>query len=73
MRNSVDELFVECTCDVFGVDVCVVFEKLLSCCPAVVVVCVPVRVWCSSRCLCFFCGPMVFQCVPSRFLSCLCL
>ena len=40
MRNSVDELFVdelfvECTCDVFGVDVCVVFEKLLSCCPAV--------------------------------------
>ena len=26
-RNSVDELFVECTCDVFGVDVCVVFES----------------------------------------------
>ena len=33
MRNSVDELFVECTCDVFRVDVCVVFEiELLSCC-----------------------------------------
>ena len=70
MRNSVDELFVECTCDVFRVDVCVVFE---SYCPAVVVVCVLVRVWCSSRCLCFSCGPMVFRCVPSRFLSCVCL
>ena len=46
---------------------------LLSCCPAVVVVCVLVRVWCSSRCLCFSCGPMVFRCVPSRCLSCLCL
>ena len=46
---------------------------LLSCCPAVVVVCVLVRVWCSSRCLCFSCGPMVFRCVPSRFLSGLCL
>ena len=41
VRNGVDELFVECTCDVFGVDVCVVFE---SYCPAVVVVCVLVRV-----------------------------
>ena len=27
VRNGVDELFVECTCDVFGVDVCVVFES----------------------------------------------
>ena len=27
VRNSVDELFVECTCDVFWVDVCVVFES----------------------------------------------
>ena len=27
------------------------------------------RVLCSSRCLCFVCGPMVFRCVPSRFLS----
>ena len=27
VRNSVDELFVECTCDVFRVDVCVVFES----------------------------------------------
>ena len=26
VRNSVDELFVEGTCNVFGVDVCVVFE-----------------------------------------------
>ena len=30
-----------------------------------------VRVWCSSRCLCLSCGPMLFRCVPSRFLSCL--
>ena len=30
VRNGVDELFVECTCDVFGVDVCVI--ELLSCC-----------------------------------------
>ena len=29
MRNSVDELFVECTCYVFRVDVCVVFESYL--------------------------------------------
>ena len=29
VRNGVDELFVECTCDVFGVDVCVVFESYL--------------------------------------------
>ena len=27
MRNIVDELFVEGTCNVFGVDVCVVFES----------------------------------------------
>ena len=27
MRNSVDELFVEDTCNVFGVDVCVVLES----------------------------------------------
>ena len=26
VRNSVDELFVEGTCNVFGVDVCVVLE-----------------------------------------------
>ena len=26
MRNSVDELFVEGTCNVFGVDVCFVLE-----------------------------------------------
>ena len=35
MRNSVDELFVECTCDDFRVDVCVLSLKvieLLSCC-----------------------------------------
>ena len=37
-----------------------------------VVVCVIDRVLCSSRCLCFDCDPMVFRCVPSRFLSCLC-
>ena len=27
MRNSVGELFVEGTCNVFGVDVCVVLES----------------------------------------------
>ena len=27
MRNSVDELFVEGTCNVIGVDVCVVLES----------------------------------------------
>ena len=27
MRNSVDELFVEGICNVFGVDVCVVLES----------------------------------------------
>ena len=27
VRNNVDELFVEGTCNVFGVDVCVVFES----------------------------------------------
>ena len=27
VRNSVDELFVEGTCNVFGVDVCVVLES----------------------------------------------
>ena len=35
MRNSVDELFVEGTCNVFGVNVCVLFlnvMELLSCC-----------------------------------------
>ena len=35
LRNSVDELFVEGTCNVFGVDVCVLSLKvieLLSCC-----------------------------------------
>ena len=35
VRNSVDELFVEGTCNVFGVDVCVLslkFMELLSCC-----------------------------------------
>ena len=40
MRNSIDELFVEGTCNVFGVDMYVVLE----CCPAVVVVCGLVRV-----------------------------
>ena len=44
--------------------------EMLSCCGG--------RLWASpcivfSRCLCFFCGPIVFLCVPSRFLSCLCL
>ena len=38
--------------------------ELLSCCG---VVCVLVRVWCSSRCLYFSCGPMVFRCVPPDF------
>ena len=33
VRNSVDELFVEGTCNVFGVDVCVVFESYGVCCP----------------------------------------
>ena len=34
MRNNVDELFVEGTCNVFGVNVCVFLNvmKLLSCC-----------------------------------------
>ena len=36
MRNSVNELFVECICDVFWVHVCVFVSlnvmKLLSCC-----------------------------------------
>ena len=27
MKNSVDELFVEDTCNVFGIDVCVVLES----------------------------------------------
>ena len=27
VRNSVDELFVEGTCNVFGVDVCIVLES----------------------------------------------
>ena len=64
MRNSVDELFVEGTCYVFGVNVCVVFE-----CYGVVVVVICVL----DRVLCSVCSPMVFLCVPSRFLSCLCL
>ena len=34
MRNSVDELFVEGICNVFGVNECVVLNvmELLSCC-----------------------------------------
>ena len=47
MRNSVDELFVEGTCNVFGVDVCVLSLKvmeLLSCCGA--------RLW-PSPCIVF--------------------
>ena len=32
MRNSVDELFVECICDVFRVDVSLKVIELLSCC-----------------------------------------
>ena len=63
MRNSVNELFVEGTCNVFGVNVCVVFECYV-CCPVVLVVCVLVRVLCSSRCLCFVCDPMVFDVFP---------
>ena len=47
MRNSVDELFVEGTCNVFGVDVCVVLESYGGCCPAVVVV-----LW-ASPCMVF--------------------
>ena len=47
MRYSVNELFVEGTCDVFSVTVCVVFE-----CYGVVVL------LCSSRCLCFVWDPM---------------
>ena len=35
------------------------------------VVCVLDRVLCSSRCLCFVCDPMVFQCVPDICLVCL--
>ena len=42
VRNSVDELFVEGTCN--GVDVCVVFESYGVVVPAVVVVCGLVRV-----------------------------
>ena len=52
---------------------CVLSLNVWSCCSAVVVACGLDRVLCSSRCLCFFCGPLVSRCVPSRFLSCLCL
>ena len=47
VRNSVDELFVEGTCNVFGVDVCVLSLKvmeLLSCCGG--------RLW-ASPCIVF--------------------
>ena len=45
MRNSVDELFVECTCNVFGVDLCVVQQVMeLSCCGG--------RLW-ASPCIVF--------------------
>ena len=70
MRNSVDELFVEGTCNVFGVDVCVFLE-----CYGVVVLLwwsfvgqsvysVPVGACVSTVVPWFFC-------VPSRCLSCL--
>ena len=45
--------------------------ELLSCC--VGCVCVLNHVLCSSKYLCFVCDPIVFRCVPSRYLSCLCL
>ena len=63
MRNSVDELFVEGTCNVFGVNVRVILTMLWSCCPVVVVIGVLDHVLCSSRCLCFVCDPMVFRCI----------
>ena len=46
MRHSVDELFVEGTCNVFGVDVCVALNvmELLSCCSG--------RLW-ASPCIVF--------------------
>ena len=50
---------------------CVLFLnviELLSCCGGRL--CAR-RVLCSSRCLCFVCDPMVFRCVPFRYMSCL--
>ena len=44
--------------------------ELLSCC---VGRCVLNHVLCSSKYLCFVCDPIVFRCVPSRYVSCLCL
>ena len=74
MRNRVDELLVEGTCNVFWVDVCVVLECYGVVVLPVVVGCGLDRVLCSSRWFVFSsCGPMVFLCVLSRFLSCLCL
>ena len=43
--------------------------ELMSCC----VGCVLNHVLYSSKYMCFVCDPIVFQCVPSRYLSCLCL
>ena len=60
MRNSADELFVEGTCNVFGVDVCVVLE-----CYGIVVL-----LWWSFVGYTVYCVPVG---VPSRFLSCFCL
>ena len=47
MKNSIDELFVEGICNVFGLNVCVVFE-----CYGVVVECygVVVLLWWSFVC-----------------------
>ena len=53
-RNSVDELFVESTCNVFGVDVCVLLE-----CYGVVVL-----LWWSFVGLTVYCVP-VCACVSS--------
>ena len=52
---------------------CALSLNVMELFPAVVVVCGLDRVLCSNRCLCFFCGPMVYRCVSSRLLSCLCL
>ena len=50
---------------------CVLFlnvMELLSCC---VGLCVLNHVLCSSKYVCFVCDPIVFRCVPSRYISCL--
>ena len=48
VRNSVDELFVEGTCNVFGVDVCVVFAFIIvHLCLLIVIMYMPIQTWTS--------------------------